>query len=102
MADRLKPADLRERAREHRQAAARDKNPSTRRARVKLAEEYERLADEIEATAKKRDQERPAHHVRARGPPPRFRAACTRCAFRKNLDSAGSRRGYLGGRCDRQ
>ncbi len=56
MADRLKPADLRERAREHRQAAARDKNPSTRRARVKLAEEYERLADEIEATAKKRDR----------------------------------------------
>ena len=45
----LKPAELRERAREHRAAAARDRNPTTCKARLKLAEEYERLAAAIEA-----------------------------------------------------
>lgn len=47
----LKPAELRARAREHRHAAERDEDPMTRKARLTLAAEYERLADAIEAEA---------------------------------------------------
>lgn len=51
MPQRLKPAELRERAREHRNAASRDSNPTTRKARLALADEYERLAAAIEVEA---------------------------------------------------
>ena len=49
MPDRLNLTELRERAREHRESAARDPNPTTRKARLTLADEYERLAAAIEA-----------------------------------------------------
>lgn len=56
MPDRLKPSELRERARDHRLTAARDADPVTRKARLKLAEEYERLAAALESDANGRER----------------------------------------------
>ncbi len=53
MPDRLTPSELRERAREHREGAARDPNPTTRQGRLTLADEYERLAAAMEAESAK-------------------------------------------------
>lgn len=49
---RLNAAALRERAREHRETAKRDDNPTIRDARIRLATEYERLAGALDEPAK--------------------------------------------------
>ncbi len=42
------PTELRAQARRHREAAAREPDPQTREARLTLAAEYEKLAQEVE------------------------------------------------------